>query len=330
MLNTSLTGLKSRCCLLPSGCSRENLLLYLFQLLEAACISWLWPLLQQCAAESSSHCHLSVPLLTLKAYCDGPTQIIQHNLPNLSAQLISNLDSLCNLSPSLTCSLIYSQEPGIRLWTSLGVHYPAYHIILPIKGFIIIHNKKSRSEGLQEGSGCATPSYTRSYVSLLNRLHRASLSLGAGCGNGCLLRHCRNNHLQLKQPRLWRGCFFSCISLPGMKTFSKVSREGCVSLAGMVTHHVSPSEARAWGRLEARVTGFLKGRTKGEWLLDRSPAASEASSERLGAGLMINQWAAAGRTWNFEGAVPQGTLLKAPIHDILWDYKMDYNFIKKS
>ena len=117
-----------------------------------------------------------IPFPTLKAYCDGPTQIIQHNLPNLCSQLISNLDSLCNLSPSLTCSLIYSQEPGIRLWTSLGGHYPAYHIILPIKGFIITHNKKSRSERLQEGSGCATPSYTRSYVSLLNRLHRASLS----------------------------------------------------------------------------------------------------------------------------------------------------------
>lgn len=110
---------------------------------------------------------------------------------------------------------------------------------------------------------------------------------------------------------LWRGCFFSCNSLLGMKTFSKVSREGCVSLARMVTHHVSPFEACAWGRLEARVTGdFLKVRTKGNgsWTGHQQLLGIFRGWEQC------SWWAAAGRTWNFEVAVAQGTLLKVPIH----------------
>lgn len=205
------------------------------------------PFIQQCSAESSSHCRLSDPFSHSKAYCDysGPTQINQPNLPNLSAQLISNLDSFCNVSFSLICSLIYSQKPGIRLWTSLGGHYPAYHIILSMKGFIITRNKRSRSKGLQGGSGCATPSYTRFLGFSAGPSSSCQPSLGTGCDNGCILSHCRNNHLQLKQPRAVKRLFLLlCLFTRDENVFKGLTRRLC--LTGQDghttwTHHVSPS-----------------------------------------------------------------------------------------
>lgn len=45
------------------------------------------------------------------------------------SQLISKLDSICNLNSSFSCNLTYFHVPEIRTWTSLGDYYSAYRII---------------------------------------------------------------------------------------------------------------------------------------------------------------------------------------------------------
>lgn len=127
---------------------RGKLFPWLFQRLEAVFIPWLMihlprfsPLkpastLQQTLLPSSHlplcawytlFC-LTVPPVRTHDYI-GPIQIIQIMSP-LECQLISNFNSICIINYSFPCNLTYSMVPGIRIWTSVGVHSSAYHIAI--------------------------------------------------------------------------------------------------------------------------------------------------------------------------------------------------------
>lgn len=64
-------------------------------------------------------------LLKTLVITSPPSPTIQENLP-ISGQLISNLDSICNLRCPLPCKVTWSQTLGSTAGTSLGVHRSAY------------------------------------------------------------------------------------------------------------------------------------------------------------------------------------------------------------
>ena len=115
---------------------------------RASNLAWLW----DCFFITSLSLTLffCLPLPTFKDLCDNiePTRRSQ-DLKNISGhwgQLISNLNSICNLNLLLLHDLMYSQVLSIRTWTFLGVSL----ILLPFSiccSFIPWHSPPQQKNG---------------------------------------------------------------------------------------------------------------------------------------------------------------------------------------
>lgn len=129
---------------------------------------------------------LQVPFPMFKCPCNYSTPI--QNNPGSSSflKVISWVATLIlsALNSSLSCNKTYSQQPAIRPLSSLGGLYPAYHITILIKGFIIVLyiSRSLDMRWLREGKFTADdiimgPS---SHAFLPSHLQRASLSFALG------------------------------------------------------------------------------------------------------------------------------------------------------
>lgn len=142
----SVTELKPRCwqCCVPSGALGESSFPSLFQLPEAAWISWLMApssIFKSLSPSLSQFCfpwHITFPLI--KDPSDY-TQIIQNNLPTLRFLPCLHL-------PSLFYYVRYHLYfLGIRTWTSFGDYFSIYHShkwfsLQPLEPFFLLCTTK--------------------------------------------------------------------------------------------------------------------------------------------------------------------------------------------